>query len=111
MVSEDIRRQLGNRCLSVRTRTSAFSRTAPTHWDPRNTISPDGSPFTDSGAWSWVAELIRGGCRIDTIVLEKPPNKIGYVILAPDPSGRLIYIKLQLGSGCVVGRSFHYSER
>jgi len=56
-------------------------------------------------------ELIEAGHPIKTIILDKPPGKIGYVLITEGAPGRPdIYIKLQIGSGRVYGRSFHPSR-
>ena len=60
----------------------------------------------------WCAELLESGNEIQEIELDNPRGKTGYVILASGGAQRPdIYIKLQLGSGAVIGRSFHYSEK
>lgn len=73
--------------------------------DPRS-----GAAFTEDGAWEYVAEQIEAGIAIEVIQLEIPPGKRGYVMHLPSHDASVpIYVKLQLGSGVVVGRSFHYS--
>lgn len=72
--------------------------------DPRT-----GQMFTDPGAWEFVVEHLNGGCAIEPVLLEQPPGKIAYVLKLPGGPGRpLVYVKLQPGSGRVIGRSFHY---
>jgi hypothetical protein len=45
------------------------------------------------------------------VLLDNPPGRTGYVLkIALFGAPRLIYVKLQLGSGNVIGRSFHYSD-
>ncbi|BBD02447.1 hypothetical protein YGS_C2P0461 [Sphingobium sp. YG1] len=46
---------------------------------------------------------------METISLAKPAGKTGYVMIVEGFGGEKIYIKLQLGSGQVIGRSFHIS--
>ncbi|MFT3711055.1 MAG: hypothetical protein QM817_25795 [Archangium sp.] len=105
-----MRKLLSDRCQSSRTRTSEFSSEAPCDWRPTQVSDPNsGEPFTDEGAWLWVGELISGGVEIEMIVLEKPKGKTGYVIKQP-VGARVVYVKLQLLSATVFGRSFHYSE-
>ena len=95
-------------CGQSWSRTSVFSRTAPTHWNPGEVVDPaSGQPFTDEGAWLHVQSLIAGGCNIVPVVLEKPPGKTGWVMRFADGIGANVYVKLQLGSGLVIGRSFH----
>lgn len=111
-VSNDIRWQLIALARSRRSRTSLFSPARPTHWAPFEVRSPDsGEPFTPDGAWAFVCELLVGGCALEEIVLERPPGRKAYVILAEGWQGEKIYIKLQLGSGQVIGRSFHLRVR
>lgn len=89
-----------------------FSPTRPTHWAPTEVRSPSsGEAFTPDGAWAFIAELLEGGCEIEEITLEQPPGRKGYVVLTKGCEGEEIYIKLQLGSGQVIGRSFHISRR
>ena len=44
------------------------------------------------------------------MVLDKPPGRTGYVIKTAGWGEEQIYIKLELGSGKVIGRSFHLSK-
>ena len=67
------------------------------------------SLFTEDGAWQFVADLLDAGQPLTEVALEKPPGKKGYVMKIPVKGWRPIYIKLQLGSGQVFGRSFHHS--
>ena len=111
-VSNDVRWQLIGLARSRRSRTSLFSPTRPTHWAPLEVRRPDtGEAFTPDGVWVFIVELLEGGCELDQIVLEQPPGKKAYVILANGWDDEKIYIKLQLGSGQVIGRSFHLSVR
>jgi hypothetical protein len=75
--------------------------------DPRS-----GEVFTEDGAWEYVAEMIEAGAEVDVVVLNQPPGKKGYVMLMPshDPTTP-IYVKLQMGAECVIGRSFHYTTK
>ncbi len=43
------------------------------------------------------------------MMLEQPEGKTGYVMKVLLGT-KMVYIKLELGSGKVIGRSFHYSE-
>lgn len=74
--------------------------------DPEND-----QPFTDEGAWEYITTILEQSHEIEQVVLENPKGKIGYVLKIRDnKNGKTIYIKLQIGSGVVYGRSFHYSE-
>lgn len=111
-VSNDIRWQLISLARSRRSRTTLFSAARPTHWAPAEVRRPEsGAAFTPDGAWQFVIEQLEGGCVVEEILLEHPPGRKGYVLLVDGWEGEQIYIKLQLGSGQVIGRSFHLSTR
>jgi hypothetical protein len=75
--------------------------------DPRT-----GEIFTEDGAWEYVAEQIIAGVKIEIVELDHPPGKKGYAMLIPSHDHTMpIYVKLQLGGDCVIGRSFHYSTK
>ncbi len=75
--------------------------------DPRT-----GEVFTEDGAWDYVAQSIAAGAEIEIIDLENPPGKKAYVMNLRSHDPQIpIYVKLQLGGDCVIGRSFHYSTR
>ena len=75
--------------------------------DPRT-----GEVFTEDGAWEYVAQSIASGIEIEIIDLEYPPGKKAYVMKLPSHDLQVpIYVKLQFGGDCVIGRSFHYSTR
>ena len=108
-----IRRELARLCRSRKTRTAEFSNRQPTQWQPWKTIHPETKEiFTEDGAWQFAADLLDAGVPLKEVVLKKPPGKKGYVMEIPVPvkGWRPIYIKLQLGSGQVFGRSFHHSN-
>ncbi|WP_150443132.1 hypothetical protein [Sphingobium limneticum] len=110
MVSDDVKRQLCALARSSRTRTAVFNPSRPTHWAPYEVRCPDsGDTFTADSAWHFVADMIEGGAEMETISLAKPAGKTGYVMIVEGFGGEKIYIKLQLGSGQVIGRSFHIS--
>lgn len=113
-VGEAVRRMLAQRCRSRRTRRAIFSMESPTDWKPRSLRDPR-SPddyFTEESAWDFIAEQLEAGCAIGTIELLKPAGKIGYVLmLVGHAPVATIYVKLQLGADCVIGRSFHESYR
>ena len=75
--------------------------------DPRT-----GEVFTEDGAWAYVSENIANGVDIEVKDLDIPPGKKAYVMSLPSHDPQVpIYVKLQLGGDCVIGRSFHYSTR
>lgn len=111
-VSDAIRRMLATRCGSKRTRSATFSHLQPTDWKPTSLRDPRDQTqyFTDDSAWEFISQLLVDGCKVETVVLEKPPGRTGYVIkVAGCPPVSHIYIKLQLGADTVIGRSFHES--
>ena len=68
--------------------------------------------FTDAAAWELIASKLEEGHPVDTIELRNPPGRTGYVMKVDvEPGQPQLYVKLQLGSGKVIGRSFHYSDR
>lgn len=113
-IDEETRRQLAILAKRSRARTSVFSRERPTDWRPNQVRNPKGtldSHFTDSTAWDFIAERIEAGEEVKVIELEKPPGRKGYVMridLGSDVP--TLYVKLQLGAGKIIGRSFHNSK-
>jgi hypothetical protein len=84
----------------------------PNRWHPLTVRDPSsGEFFTEAGALEFVAELLEKGHQIEEVVLEKPPGRLGYVMQVEMGTGRpLLYIKLQLGRGQIICRSFHDSK-
>ena len=106
-----IRKQLVT-LLKQRKRVSEWSKERPNDWRPTQVTHPSsGMPFTMNGAWLFIQEKLEEGHPLKEVVLDTPPGKKGYVMKidlgANQPK---LYVKVQLGSGSVVGRSFHYSE-
>ncbi len=113
-MDDDTRRQLCNWARRRRSRNAEFSRSRPTHWDPYGVSDPRelGSTFTDDSAWEFIAELLEKETPVEEILLERPSGKTAYVMkVLLSESLPMLYIKIQCGSGCVIGRSFHYSTR
>jgi hypothetical protein len=108
-VSDAVKTELLRLCTGGRRdRIVEFSRSAPVHWNVFEAIDPEtAEPYTEDAAWNRIAAEIAGGCAVNAIVLDKPPGKTGYVLHFTDGVGERIYVKLQLGSGKVIGRSFH----
>ena len=113
-VSDAIRSQLALLARRPYARKTAFTASVPTDWRPQQVRNPSGELdeyFTDAAAWELIAAKLEQGHPMEEVTLRKPPGRTGYVMkfrLAGDD--RLVYVKLQLGSGTVIGRSFHYSE-
>src|SRR5437867_572644 len=105
---KDVRRQLAALARRPKCRTSAFTPERPTEWRPWEVKNPEsGMVFTEAGAWEFIADCLESNHPIEQIVLEKPHGKAGYVMIVRSEAGRCpIYIKLELGSGKVIGRSF-----
>src|SRR5262249_7849241 len=96
---------------SRRTRTREFRRDRPCDWQATGMTDPrSGEPFTEDGAWNYIVEQLEARVEVEVIELEVPAGKKGYVMLMPSHDSNIpIYVKLQIGADCVVGRSFHYS--
>lgn len=92
-----------------------WSPTSPTVWQPSTVRNPNGildQYFTTSSAWEFIAEQLEAGCEVTTVELRKPLGKKAYVLkIKVDANTPMIYVKVQLGSGTILGRSFHYSNR
>lgn len=86
----------------------------PIDWRPHEVRNPNGrldTHFTRQTAWELIADRLERGQEVTVIELNQPKGATGYVMsidMGPDvPS---LYVKLELGSGEIIGRSFHYSE-
>ena len=114
-INAETRRQLALLARRPHARTTAFNPQRPTEWKPNEVRRPEGGffpYFTEAAAWELIADMLERGHNVEEIELRKPPGAKGYVMkieLAPDSP--MLYVKLQLRSGQIVGRSFHYSER
>ena len=115
MIDNATRHQLVTLARRKRARVTEFTSAQPTDWRPGQVRNPDGlldTHFTDASAWELIASKIESGHSLEAIRLEKPPGATGYVMrIDLEPSQPQLYVKLQLGSGQIIGRSFHYSER
>lgn len=69
------------------------------------------APFTDGGAWELIASKLEDGHDVETVVLRKPAGATGYVMkIKINPNAPTLYVKVELRSGRILGRSFHYTE-
>lgn len=113
-LNEEIRRQLVLLARRSDSRHSDSSPSTPTKWQPYLVRKPSPAVdefFTDREAWEFVATKLAEGHAVEVISLRRPRGKKGYVMkIELEPKRPLLYVKLQLGSGKVIGRSFHYSE-
>ena len=58
-----------------------------------------------------LASRLEEGQPIEVLELQKPAGAKGFVMkIELEPGQPRVYVKLQLGAGRIVGRSFHYSE-
>ena len=91
-----------------------FSIDRPTDWRPGQVRNPEGlldTHFTDAAAWELIASRLDDGHPVEVVELRKPAGAKGYVMkIDVEPGQPLLYVKLQLGSGKIIGRSFHYSR-
>ena len=68
--------------------------------------------FTDAAAWDLIASKLEEGHEVEPVQLREPPGRTGYVMKIELEAGKpMLYVKLELGSGRIFRRSFHYSER
>jgi hypothetical protein len=109
--SDQDRAQLSKRAFSRKTRLSTFSLHAPTKWHPTSLLHPEtGEPFTEDNCWSFVAAAIESGAPVEVMELKRPAGKRGFVMKLAGHETTTIYVKLQLLSDKVLGRSFHESR-
>ena len=112
---EPIRRELAVLARRSHARVTEFRIDRPIDWRPGQVRNPNGlldTHFTDATAWELIASKIEDGHPIEVVMLREPPGATGYVMkIDVEPGQPRLYVKLQLGSGRIIGRSFHYSER
>ncbi len=91
-----------------------FSKDRPADWRPGQVRNPNGildTHFTDAAAWELIASRLEDGHPVEIVELRKPAGSTGYVMkIDIEPDRPKLYVKLQLGSGKIIGRSFHYSD-
>ena len=107
-----IRNELIRRAGDKLLRQSVWTSAEPCHWVPHKVLHPQiGIPFTDAGAWSFIADLLCAGHEVRTIAMKLPLGQIGYVLKTTGYTGcPKIYIKLTLSNRYINGRSFHDDE-
>jgi hypothetical protein len=110
--AEPIRRQLIALAGRKEARVTEFTRERPTEWQPGRVTNPrTGFCFTHREAWLLICDALRDNCPIEEVELRHPPGHKAYAFtIALDPTRPKLYVKLQLGSGRIIGRSFHYSN-
>jgi hypothetical protein len=115
-VSDEERKELARLARNKATRTTLFTRERPTEWRPYQVQNVSDSAayipyFTDDSAWQFIADLLENGHPVIVKSLMTPPDAKGYEMHVPSGCHLpAIYIKIQFGVGCVIGRSFHYDE-
>lgn len=109
-----IRNDLVKLARRSRARITEFTQARPNDWRPGQVRNPKGALdgyFTDASAWEFIANKLESGHPVEIVELRKPPDAKGYVMkINLGSESSQLYIKLQLGSGKIIGRSFHYSE-
>ena len=112
--NQSTRRQLAVLARRSHARVTEFSAARPTDWRPGQVRNPAGvldTHFTDAAAWEFIASRLEDGHPVEVVELRKPAGAKGYVMKIDIEPGRPhLYVKLQLGSGKIIGRSFHYSK-
>ena len=111
-IREDIRRQIVVLARRPSVRSSAFTTERPTNWRPNTVVNPEtGDPFTWLGAWDFIATCAERGHEIEVLPLRKPAGATAYVMkIWLEANRRRLYVKLELRSGRILGRSFHESQ-
>jgi hypothetical protein len=110
-IDPSTRRELATLAHRPRSRSVGKPPAAPSDWKPFTVANDDSfsGTFSDQSAWDFIGELLAAGEPVRCIRLRVPPGRKGFVMKPTLADGRVLYIKLQLGSGAVIGRSFHYS--
>jgi hypothetical protein len=97
--------------LAGRAATRVVAHQHKSEWSPTTVVNPaddNGQVMFISGTeWNYIRDLLVTDESWKPVTLND--GKTGYVLTKKLAQGTL-YIKLQLGCGCVIGRSFHYSH-
>lgn len=111
-VREEIRQQLVALARNPRRRRHVFTSARPTRWLPHTAEQPEsGLPFDHPTAWNLIADRIEGGQEIRKVTLRRPEGATAYVMKMRLVANRpLLYVKVELCFGEILGRSFHHSE-
>lgn len=110
-IEGEIRKQLALLCRRGPCRFVA--RNYPCDWHPTMVDNlQSGMPYTDATAWEAIAVALEDpSTEVTAVPLRIPAGRTGFELLIPQGGGRPpIYVKLQLGAGRVLARSFHYSD-
>ncbi len=109
--SNEIRNQLALLCRRGRNRKVALN--LPCDWHPMTVHNErTGMPYTEAEAFEAIADALDDlRIEVTVVTLRIPPGRTAYELLIPQSKGCApIYAKVQLGSGQVLARSFHYSD-
>ncbi len=113
-ISDERRNELVRLIQTPGRHGTKFTSERPTDWEPMRVRDPSGGLFgyfTDEGAWELIAKKLEAGHCVEQITLDKPPGKTAYVLVIPLVDDEpLLYVKLEIVRGSVLGRSFHYSR-
>ena len=102
-----IRHQL----ITLARRKAARRYDWPHRWHANAVLNPEtGQPFGDVGAWEFIADRLEAGHLFEEAIQDDPPGVMAYVMHV-QLAEAVLYIKLRLGAGFILGRSFHYSEK
>ena len=84
----------------------------PSVWQPYAVRVPGSQEvFTNDGAWEFIAQcLADDSIELFEILLDSPPDKRAWYMVAPGDGGTEIYMKVHFGRSKIVGRSFHVSN-
>jgi len=114
MLSDATRHELVILARRSSARVTEFRRDLPSDWRPGQVRNPEGAfdaCFTEASAWEFIASKLEAGHPVEILELQTPLGAKGYVMKIDIEAGApRLYVKLQLGSGKIIGRSFHYSE-
>jgi hypothetical protein len=107
--AEPIRHQLLALAGRKEARVTEFTRERPTEWQPGQVTNPrTGFCFTPREAWHVICDALRSNCSLEEVQLRHPPGRRAYAFTIEfGPRGPRVYVKLELGSGKIIGRSFH----
>jgi len=107
--SNEIKSELAKLARQKNKRDVSIGPEEPAKWWPTSVKDPrGGKPFTYAGSWDFIAEqLDKKETSIEQKKLKKPCGKLAYVLKILTEYG-IIYIKVSLANGKIIGRSFHY---
>ena len=109
---DEIDQGLRNQMITLARRKEKRTLGYPNRWHPTHIPNPGELEnfFTNKTAWEFFTSLLQNNHPVEIIKLKKPSGKKGYVLHKKMPDGQMLYIKVQLGPGKILGRSFHYSN-